>query len=101
MFLQGDKTKYEIQLIVLKALVDKEITQKQVDYFIDCLETYSQKIFPKTKRDLTNYKNFLWWIKSDNVIRADVDKYYSQCSQYSFVMTRKEAYIYFKKHYKE
>jgi hypothetical protein len=52
------------------------------------------------KRDLTNYKNFLWWIKSDNVIRTDVDKYYSQCSQYGWSMTRKEAYIYFKKHYK-
>lgn len=52
------------------------------------------------KRDLTNYRNFLWWIKSDNVIMMGVNKIYSQCSQYSFVMTRKEAYIYFKKHYK-
>lgn len=43
MFLQSEKSKYEIQLIVLKALVDKEITQKQVDYFIDSLEDYKQK----------------------------------------------------------
>jgi hypothetical protein len=43
MFLQGDKTKYEIQLMILKALVNKEITQKQVDYLIDSLEDYKQK----------------------------------------------------------
>ncbi len=43
MILQGRKSKYEIQLIMLKALVDNEITQAEVDYLIDSLEDYKQK----------------------------------------------------------
>jgi hypothetical protein len=43
MILQGRKTKYEIQLIMLKALVNDEITQSEVDFLIQSLETYKQK----------------------------------------------------------
>jgi hypothetical protein len=51
------------------------------------------------KRDLTNYHNFLWWLKSDNVIKTGPNEYRAQCNQYSIGMTRKEAYIYFKRNY--
>lgn len=43
MILQGEKSKYEIQLIMLKALVDKEIRQSEVEFLIQSLETYKQK----------------------------------------------------------
>lgn len=46
-----------------------------------------------------NYKNFLWWLKSDNVIKVGANEYRTQCSQYSIGMNRKEAYIYFKREY--
>jgi len=51
------------------------------------------------KRDLTHYHNFLWWLKSDNVIKTGKNEYRAQCNQYSIGMTRKEAYIYFKRNY--
>lgn len=43
MILQGEKSKYEIQLIMLKALVDKEIRQKEAEFLIQSLEDYKQK----------------------------------------------------------
>jgi len=51
------------------------------------------------RKNLTNYRSFLNWLKSDNVIKISVNEYLSQCSQYSISMTRKQAYIYFKKEY--
>lgn len=51
------------------------------------------------KRDLTNYRHFLSWIKSDNCIKISHNEWLTQCSQYSIAMTRKQAYIYFKKEY--
>lgn len=50
-------------------------------------------------RNLANYRWFLNWLKSDNVIKISVNEYKTQCSQYSISMTRKQAYIYFKKEY--
>jgi hypothetical protein len=47
----------------------------------------------------SNYKNFLWWLKSDNVIKTGKNEYRAQCNQYIIGMTRKEAYIYFKRNY--
>jgi hypothetical protein len=62
------------------------------------MQLHNKKI-EKMKRDLTNYHNFLWWIKSDNVIKVGANEYRTQCSQYSISMNRKEAYIYFKRNY--
>jgi len=53
----------------------------------------------KTKRDMSTYHSFLEWLGSDNVIRMGRNDYRSQCSQYSIRMTKKEAYIYFKKEF--
>ena len=43
MILQGRKSKYEIELIMLKALVNDEITQSEIEFLIQSLETYRQK----------------------------------------------------------
>ena len=43
MILQGEKSKYEIELMVLKALVDKEIRQTEVEFLLQSLETYRRK----------------------------------------------------------
>jgi hypothetical protein len=53
----------------------------------------------KAKRDMTNFREFLKWLKSDNVIRTGLNEYRSQCSLYSIAMTKKQAYAYFKKEY--
>jgi hypothetical protein len=51
------------------------------------------------KRNMDNFRDFLEWLKSDNVIRTGSNEYRSQCSLYSIPMTRKQAYAYFKKEY--
>jgi hypothetical protein len=48
---------------------------------------------------MTNFREFLKWLKSDNVIRTGLNEYRSQCSLYSIAMTKKQAYAYFKKEY--
>jgi hypothetical protein len=48
---------------------------------------------------MSTYHSFLEWLGSDNVIRMGRNDYRSQCSQYSIRMTKKEAYIYFKKEF--
>ena len=53
----------------------------------------------KTKRDMSTYHSFLEWLSSDNVIRMGRNDYRSQCSLYCIPMTKKEAYIYFKKEF--
>ena len=50
-------------------------------------------------RNMDDFREFLKWLKSDNVIRTGLNEYRSQCSLYSIPMTRKQAYKYFKKEY--
>lgn len=50
------------------------------------------------KRDLSNYRNFIEWYKSDNVIKT-AEGFRTQCSQYAKAFNKKELYIYFKKEY--
>jgi len=47
---------------------------------------------------MKNYKQFLKWLSSDNVIKT-TEGYKTQCSQYAKGFTRKELYVYFKKEY--
>ena len=51
------------------------------------------------KRNMDDFREFLKWLKSDNVIKTGLNEYRSQCSLYSIPMTRKQAYKYFKKEY--
>ena len=44
-------------------------------------------------------QKFHEWISSNNVIKLGIDQYTTQCSQYVWIMTRKELADYFYKEY--